>query len=219
MGRTRRVAAPIALAAVAAAAWVLHRPRPAGVAADGGIVMADAGHYDRLSGWLLGGFYSGVADDVAAAAPPGGRVLDVGCGPGHLAARLADRGLHVAAIDLDPAMVERARRRLAARAETAVADVAALPFPDASFDVVVSTLSMHHWADHAAGLAEVARVLRPGGVALVFDLAGMHVPLHGHAEGPAARVAGSALDVVSDTAWRWPGPVSFVRRVEACRRA
>ena len=50
-----------------------------------------------------------------------------------------------------------------------VGDVAALAFPDRSFDLVVSTLSMHHWADPTAGLAEIGRVLRPGGRALVLD--------------------------------------------------
>ena len=213
--RARYLIVPAAIAGAVGAIAMHRRPHGSGVATDGGILMADAGQYDRLSGWLFGGFYSGVADDAAAAAPAGGHVLDVGCGPGHLAARLADRGLDVAAIDLDPAMVERARRRLGPRAEVAVADVAALPFPDTSFDLVVSTLSMHHWADHQAGLAEIARVLRPSGAALVFDLGGMHVPLHGHAEGPASRVTGSALELVIDAGWRWPGPVTLVRRVEA----
>jgi ubiquinone/menaquinone biosynthesis C-methylase UbiE len=47
--------------------------------------------------------------------------------------------------------------------------VAALTFPDRSFDLVVSTLSMHHWADPAAGLAEIGRVLRPDARALIWD--------------------------------------------------
>jgi ubiquinone/menaquinone biosynthesis C-methylase UbiE len=50
-----------------------------------------------------------------------------------------------------------------------VGDVAALAFPDRSFDLVVSTLSMHHWADPAAGLAEIGRALRPGARALIWD--------------------------------------------------
>jgi len=48
-----------------------------------------------------------------------------------------------------------------------VGDVASMPFPDGTFDLLVSTMSMHHWADPAAGLVEVNRVLRPGSRALV----------------------------------------------------
>jgi SAM-dependent methyltransferase len=204
-----------AAAGAAVLAVFLHRPRRPDGGAEGDTLIADPGLYDRLTGWLLAGFYSRVADDVAAAAPAGARVLDVGCGPGHLAGRLADRGLAVTGIDLDPTMVELARRRVGGRAEVAMANVAALPFEDGSFDLAVSTLSMHHWADPRAGLAEIARVLRPGGSALVFDFAGIRVPLHGHAEGPDAAIRGSALEVADDTQWRWPGPISLLRRVEA----
>jgi SAM-dependent methyltransferase len=210
-----RIAVPLLLAVAVAA--VLHRMRQQAVQADGGILINDATMYDRVAGWLLGGFYSGVADDVAATAGPGARVLDVGTGPGHLVDRLVDRGLEVSGIDLDPAMIDRAAHRLSGRADLAVADVAALPYADGSFDAVVSTLSMHHWAEPAAGLAELARVLRPGGTALIYDLAGAHVPLHGHVHGPAHHVEGSALEVVSERRWRWPGPISLVRRVEARR--
>jgi SAM-dependent methyltransferase len=214
MTRTpRRIALPLLLAVAVGA--VLHRLRHQAGQAQGGTLIDDATWYDRAAGWLLGSFYSGVADDVAATAGPGARVLDVGTGPGHLIDRLLDRGLRVSGIDLDPAMIDRASRRLAGRADLTVADVAALPYPDASFDAVVTTLSMHHWTDAGAGLAEIARVLRPGGTALVYDLAGAHVPLHGHVHGPAHHVAGSALDLVGEGRWRWPGPISLVRRVEA----
>lgn len=209
----RRLTIVVALTAVGAV--ILHRVRHQAVPAGGGVLIADVSMYDRLAGWLFGGFYTRVADDVATGAGPGARVLDVGCGPGHLAERLADRGLRVTAIDLDPAMVKRARVRLGPRAEVAVADVVALPFADGSFDLVVSTMSMHHWADHQAGVAEIARVLAPDGRALIFDFAGTHIPLHGHVLDPAHHVAGSALELVSETTWRWPGPVTLLRRVEA----
>jgi ubiquinone/menaquinone biosynthesis C-methylase UbiE len=75
----------------------------------------------------------------------------------------------VTGLDLDPAMIERARANAERsqdgderRLEFIVGDVASLSFPDGSFDLVVSTLSMHHLADPKAGLAEVGRVLRPG---------------------------------------------------------
>jgi ubiquinone/menaquinone biosynthesis C-methylase UbiE len=186
---------------------------------EGGILIADVPLYDRLTGWLLGSFYTGIANDVAATAGPGARVLDVGCGPGHLVEQLVDRGLAVTGVDLDPAMIERARLRLGSRAQLVAADVASLPLADESFDLVVSTLSMHHWTDHQGGLAEIARVLAPRGRALIFDFAGAHVPLHGHVHGPVPHIERSALRLVSETRWRWPGPVSFVRRVEARQRA
>jgi SAM-dependent methyltransferase len=78
-------------------------------------------------------------------------------------------------VDIAPEMVERAdalatSSGLAGRVEFRVGDVAALPFADASFDVVVSTLSLHHWPNPSQGLAEIYRVLRPGGIARVYDV-------------------------------------------------
>ncbi len=77
--------------------------------------------------------------------------MEVGCGPGHLSIDLArNHGLAVTGLDLDPAMIERARSNavsdgptVEAGPEFVLGDVAALPFDDASFEVVVSTLSMH----------------------------------------------------------------------------
>jgi ubiquinone/menaquinone biosynthesis C-methylase UbiE len=183
--------------------------------------MGDAARYDSLSGVLLGSFYDSVAADVAAAAPSGGRVLDVGCGPGHLANRLArEHNLEATGLDLDPAMIERARANavqsvVAERRPTfVVGGVAALPFPAASFDLVVSTLSMHHWADATAGQAEIGRVLRPGGRALIWDIRAGVVPLHRHQPDPLDKVAGSPLRLASATPWRWPWRLSFTQRIE-----
>jgi ubiquinone/menaquinone biosynthesis C-methylase UbiE len=183
--------------------------------------MADPARYDSLTGALLGSFYDSVAADVATAAPTRGRVLDVGCGPGQLANRLArEHGLEVTGLDLDPAMIERARAN-AERAVTAerrptfvVGGVAALPFSDGSFDLVVSTLSMHHWADAAAGQAEIGRVLRPGGRALIWDIRPGVVPLHRQQPDPLDKVAGSPLRLASATPWRWPWRLAFTQRIE-----
>ena len=86
-------------------------------------------------------------------------------------------------LDLDPAMIARARANAdrpgngdGRRPSFLVGDVAALAFPDTSFDLVISTLSRDHWADPAAGLAEIGRVLRPGSRALVWDFR----PVSGH---------------------------------------
>jgi SAM-dependent methyltransferase len=212
----------ILLGGASAALMVLHHARDsAGLETPGGIVMRDAAGYDLLSGVLLGSFYDSVAADVGAAAPPSGRVLDVGCGPGHLANRLArDHGLRVTGLDLDPAMIERARANAAhavpaeRRPTFVVSGVAVLPFPDASFDVVVSTLSMHHWADPTAGQAEIGRVLRPGGRALVWDIRPGIVPLHGHRPDPLDSIADSPLHLASAMPWRWPWRLTFTQRIE-----
>ena len=187
----------------------------------GGKVMTDAGAYDRTNRLLMGGLFRGIARDVAAATPVGARVLEVGCGPGHLAVRLAgDHGLDVVGTDLDPMMIERARANAegavgARRPSFQVADVAHLPFDAASFDVVVSTLSLHHWEHPEAGLAEIARVLRPTGRALIWDFRpGRSLPFHPPMPDPAERMNGGPLRVASATPWRWPWRFSLLRRLE-----
>jgi SAM-dependent methyltransferase len=220
MSRLRTAA--IMLGGAATAIAVLRHTRGSGgLETPGGIIMGDAARYDSLSGVLLGSFYGSVAADVATAAPNRGRVLDVGCGPGHLANRLArDNGLEVTGLDLDPAMIERARanaeHEVAAerRPTFVVGGVDALPFPDASFDLVVSTLSMHHWADATAGLAEIGRVLRPDGRALMWDIRAGVVPLHRHQPDPLDRVAGSHLRLARAMPWRWPWRLAFTQRIE-----
>jgi SAM-dependent methyltransferase len=216
-----RTAAIVLGGAGAAVAVLRHTRGSGGLETPGGIIMGDAALYDSLSGVLLGSFYASVAADVAVAAPTGGRVLDVGCGPGHLANRLArDHGLEVTGLDLDPMMVERARANavqtvVAERRPTfVVGGVAALPFPDGSFDLVVSTLSMHHWADATAGQAEIGRVLCPGGRALIWDIRPGVVPLHRQQPDPLDSIAGSPLHLASAMPWRWPWRLAFTQRIE-----
>jgi ubiquinone/menaquinone biosynthesis C-methylase UbiE len=97
-----------------------------------------------------------------------GAAADLGCGPGHLVTKLARiaPGLQVTGIDLSDEMLreaERVARRSGLRDRTGFkrGDAAQIPFPDGSLDLVVSTLSLHHWSDPVAVLDEVARVLRP----------------------------------------------------------
>jgi SAM-dependent methyltransferase len=93
-------------------------------------------------------------------------VLEVGCGTGVHAALLAEAGARVTAVDLTPTAVELTQRRLAVRGLSATvveADAEQLPFPDASFDFVWSWGVIHHSADTGRVVAEIARVLRPGG--------------------------------------------------------
>lgn len=132
--------------------------------------------YDRLSLWTLRSLYRRVALDVVHGAPPAGVVLDVGTGPGRLLHEVAAHreDLVLKGADLSPDMIERAEQvaessGLAHRISFQVADVSALPYPDDSIDLVVSTLSMHHWPAIEPAAAELARVLRPGGRVLIYD--------------------------------------------------
>ena len=98
----------------------------------------------------------------------GRRVLDAGCGSGPLSAALLDRGAVVTGFDVSAAMVELARQRLGEGADLQVADLTALlPFADAEFDDVVSSLVLHYLEDWAVPLAELRRVLKPGGRLIV----------------------------------------------------
>jgi SAM-dependent methyltransferase len=211
-------------AAAAAVAVVRHRRGAAGRRVPGGILIGDAAAYNALSRLVLGSLYGRIAADVAAVAPDGARVLEVGCGPGHLSIRLArQHGLDMTGLDLDPGMIQRARAnadRLGdeeRRPSLLVGDVASLAFPDGSFDLVVSTLSMHHWADPAAGLAEIGRVLRPGARALVWDFRPGSMPLHRHVPDPLDHVHGGPLRLVNATPWRWPWTFTFTQRIELVR--
>lgn len=96
----------------------------------------------------------------------GGRALDLGCGTGrHTEALVAAGAAVVAALDPTPEMMDRARRKLAGRRVHWVRHALPhpLPFADATFDLAVLGLVAEHVADLAASLAEVARVLAPGG--------------------------------------------------------
>ena len=98
-----------------------------------------------------------------------------------------------------------------------VGDVAALPFPDESFDLVVSTMSMHHWADPTAGLAEIDRVLRPDARALIWDFRPGFQPFHGDLPDPVEHTHGAPLRVVGATPWRWPWRFNLTQRIELIR--
>ena len=137
--------------------------------------MSDVAGFERRAadyerGWR-GEFHARVvaatADLALQVKPRPAAVLDVGCGTGALLRLLATRlpaEAELVGVDPAAAMLEAARATSdhpRVRFERAPAEH--LPFPDASFDLVVSTVSFHHWDDRIAGLREVARVLRPDG--------------------------------------------------------
>jgi ubiquinone/menaquinone biosynthesis C-methylase UbiE len=100
-------------------------------------------------------------------------MLDVGCGTGALLRQAAGVFPSAALTGIDPAtgMVQVARRRWAQNRSATFVNAGAehLPFVDGTFDLVMSTVSFHHWADQQLGLREIRRVLAPGGVFLLTD--------------------------------------------------
>jgi SAM-dependent methyltransferase len=108
-------------------------------------------------------------------------VLDLGCGGGHVTFAVAPHVREVVACDLSPEMLDvvqcAARERGLANVMTRQGVAEQLPFADASFDMVMSRYSAHHWRDVSAGLAEAARVLKPGGVAAFVDSVSPGTPL------------------------------------------
>jgi ubiquinone/menaquinone biosynthesis C-methylase UbiE len=171
--------AGIALSALAVAGWRLYGRRsleriPSQEGIDDPAAARAYGRIMRLPHMaLLRRFVARRAAALVAA----GEAADLGCGPGYLTIELArwSPGLHVTGIDLSDVMLAQAitNARLAGvphQTDFRTADAAALPFPDASLDLVVSTLSLHHWDDAVPVFNEVARVLRPGGAFLLFDL-------------------------------------------------
>jgi ubiquinone/menaquinone biosynthesis C-methylase UbiE len=97
-------------------------------------------------------------------------VLDVGSGTGKLLRSVHERwpSAKLMGIDPTPGMVETARQ-LTPTATFEVGFAEALPIPNASVDVVVSTFSFHHWSDQGVGLREIMRVLRPQGYFILTD--------------------------------------------------
>ncbi len=109
-------------------------------------------------------------DQIPPIQPPAD-ILDIGCGTGRLLRKIAQRWPSAHLIGVDPAegMIAQARR-FAPEITFYVGQAESLPLPDASLDLVVSTMSFHHWQDQADGIAQVARVLRKGGIFVLVDL-------------------------------------------------
>lgn len=131
----------------------------------------------RAAAYLSSAVHAQGADLEALAALVHGqvdaRVLDLGCGAGHVSFHAAPHVRDVVAYDLSPEMLEVVARAAAERGfgnlTTRQGVAEKLPFEDASFDYVLSRFTAHHWRDFDAGLREVARVLKPGGIAGLVD--------------------------------------------------
>jgi len=97
------------------------------------------------------------------------RALDVGTGAGELAIALAPLVREVVGVDIVPELLEEGRKRAPENVELVEADATELPFERGSFDLVASARTLHHVARPEVVVAEMTRVLRPGGTMLVID--------------------------------------------------
>jgi demethylmenaquinone methyltransferase/2-methoxy-6-polyprenyl-1,4-benzoquinol methylase len=161
-------------------------------------------------------------ETAAAVVRPGDRVLDVACGTGDLALAAAAAGGRVTGVDFSTRMLERARRKSSA-VEWLEADALALPFDDASFDVVTSGFGVRNFADLEAGLHELRRVLGPGGRIGVLEITQPHgalrpffrvwfdrvVPLMGK-----VLPGGGAYTYLPASVRRFPGPGDLAAALE-----
>jgi ubiquinone/menaquinone biosynthesis C-methylase UbiE len=117
---------------------------------------------------LTNAYYTRSAIVDLAGEVAGRRILDAGCGAGTVSAALRERGAIVSGFDRSAKMVELARQRLGADTDLRVADIGQpLPYPDGAFDDAVAALVLHYLEDWSAPLAELRRVLRPGGRLIV----------------------------------------------------
>jgi ubiquinone/menaquinone biosynthesis C-methylase UbiE len=144
--------------------------------------------YEKVAIPGLRQFHQQVASEITSSLTSG-KVLDVGTGPGHLLVEIARRNpdLKLTGCDLSRKMLKIAKQSLArdriavtdsvstdadtnASVQLVRADVRDIPFPDNTFDMVVSTLSIHHWRDPAGGIRECLRVTAPHGRCWIYDL-------------------------------------------------
>ncbi len=132
--------------------------------------------YDAVMVRLTANLYRYVVEDIAPLQLDSGDVLDAGTGPGTLARQIARRfpDMQVEGIDLSEDMIRLAREhtkheQLEERVHFVTGNVGKMPYADDSFDLVVSTISLHHWDELEQPLRELYRVLRPGGRLWIYD--------------------------------------------------
>jgi demethylmenaquinone methyltransferase/2-methoxy-6-polyprenyl-1,4-benzoquinol methylase len=146
---------------------------------------------------------------VARVPNDGGSVLDVATGTGLVADRLLARGHEVTGLDQSPDMLAAARRRFDGRVQLVEASATAIPFPDASFDHLTFTYLLRYVDDPGATLAELARVVRPGGTVASLEFSvprGVWRPLWDLYVGVGLPLAGRLISPAWHEVGRFLGP-------------
>jgi len=130
-----------------------------------------AGVYDVMNSVMTAGLHHRWRERAAdlARVGPGSRALDVATGTGDLAVALAERGAEVVGSDFSEGMLERARRKSAA-VRWEQANALDLPYADGQFDAATVGFGARNFSDLERGLAEMARVVRPGGRVVVLEI-------------------------------------------------
>jgi len=123
---------------------------------------------------IMGPVQEMVLEMAAAQVRRPAAILDIGCGTGRLLRAAAERfpGARLEGVDAAEGMIKQAAATLPAGLQVHFQQATAesLPFPDASFDLVFSTMTFHHWSDQQKAIGEVRRVLAPGGRWLLADM-------------------------------------------------
>ena len=132
--------------------------------------------YTYFAGQLMDGVYRAVASDVVTESPSG-ELLELGAGPGFLAVEIGarNRNLQITAMNEAPGMVQAAEARahhagVGLQVKVSRGHATDIPYSDNSFDYVISLGGLQHWSAPELALAEIHRVLRPGGKALLYNL-------------------------------------------------
>jgi SAM-dependent methyltransferase len=130
----------------------------------------------------------------AIGASGAGKVLDVACGPGIVTAALAKGAKEITAFDATPEMLKKARQRCEkaghANVQYQLGNAEEMPFADGAFDAIVTRLAIHHFAEPKRVLAEMFRVLKPGGAAVIADVTA--------SEDPKEAALQNAIEIIRD---------------------